>query len=73
MYVLTESELPFEIRRAVQSLPRGVLRDLVGKPEPYERGLRAAEEVIYQRLAGYEVRRPAVDLKRWDFGAMKNS
>jgi hypothetical protein len=72
MHVLTESELRFEIRRAVQSLPKGVLRGLVGKPEPYERALRAAEEVIYQRLAGFQVRRAEVDLKRWDFGAMKN-
>ena len=72
MPILTESELRFEIKRAVQSLPKGVLRDLVGKPEPYERGLRSAVEIIHQRFSRFQVVSPEVDPRKLDFGSMKN-
>ena len=72
MPTLNESELRFEIRRAVQSLPRGVIRDLIGKPDAYERGLRSAVEIVYQRFALFDVIAPEQETQRWDFGAMKN-
>ena len=71
MPLLNESELRFEIRRALHGLSRSTLRDMLGKPEAHERGLRAAEEVIYQRFAPLEVIAPEPN-PNMDFGLMKN-
>jgi hypothetical protein len=68
---LTESELRFEIRRALQGLPRSVLRDMLGKPDAHERGLSAAVEVLYARFAPLDVLAPEPQAGM-DFGAMKN-
>lgn len=70
MPVLTESELHSEIRGPESA--NGSAGGLGGQARAVGAGLRAAEEVIYQRFSQFEVSRPAVDLKRWDFGAMKN-
>ncbi|PSJ42140.1 hypothetical protein C7I55_07860 [Sphingomonas deserti] len=71
MPVLTESDVRFHCLRAVQSLPKAIIRDLSGKPETRERALVHAADILAGRFAGLTITAP--DLRpNMDWGAMKN-
>jgi hypothetical protein len=61
MRVLTESELRFQIRLALQKLPRAVLQDLAAKLERHERGTSAAVEILFQH---FSARHQVVQIER---------
>jgi hypothetical protein len=68
---LTESQLRFQLLRGFQSLPRSVLRDMVGKsPDTRERALSLAVDVLMVRFQGMEVSEP--EPVRRDWGDLKN-
>jgi hypothetical protein len=67
---LTDSEVRFELRRGLQSLPRGVVRDLAAQPAAREKAMTAAVEVLALRFVDKEVIAP--EPSRMDFGDMKN-
>jgi hypothetical protein len=69
MPVLSPDEIRFELRRSLQELPRSVWRDLCGKPEAYERGLRTAVTLMLPRFERLTVARPEPDASM-DFAGM---
>jgi hypothetical protein len=68
MPYLTESQFRFQIKLALQKVPRSALRDLLGKPEAHERGLVAATEIVRQHFTGYQLLPP--ERRSMDFGDM---
>jgi hypothetical protein len=66
---LSVSEIRFQIKRALQELSRGTLRDLAGKPVVRERALDVATDAVAERFTGCEVISP--DVKPMDFRDMK--
>ena len=65
---LSVTEIRFQIKRALQDLSRGTLRDLAGKPIVRERALDVATDAVAARFNECEVIAP--DVKPMDFGDM---
>jgi hypothetical protein len=65
---LSVSEIRFQIKRALQELSRGTIRDLAGKPLARERALDIATNAVAERFVQCEVIAP--DTKPLDFAEM---
>ena len=65
---LSVSEIRFQIKRALQELSRGTIRDLAGKPFARERALDIATDAVAERFKACEVIAP--EEKPMDFGDM---
>ena len=62
------SALRFQVKRAIQGLSRGTLRDLAGKPDRREEAIDLATDAVMVRVEGWEFSEP--DLKPMDFADM---
>lgn len=66
---LSVNDIRFQIKRALQELSRGTIRDLAGNPLARERALNVATDAVATRFERCEVIAP--DVKPQDFAEMK--